>query len=75
MNVEIGIMNVDRPVSFDTDASAENVSKKITATNIHGGMVELEDSKGRTIIIPAHSIGYVIIGSETTHPVGFGALS
>ena len=67
MNVEIGIMNVDRPVSFDTDASAEDVSKKITATNIH--------SKGRTIIIPAHSIGYVIIGSETTHPVGFGALS
>ena len=51
MNVEIGIMNVDRPVSFDTDASAEDVSKKITATNIHCGMVELEDSKDRKSVV------------------------
>lgn len=74
MDVEIGIRHVARPVTFDTDASADEVSTKIKEAASKDMPVELEDSKGRKFLIPTQSIGYVIIGSETSHPVGFGAL-
>ena len=32
------------------------------------------DDKGRRIVVPAGSLGYAIIGSETKHAVGFGTL-
>ncbi len=75
MDVEIGIINVARPVNFATEASADEVSKAIDEAVSNNSVVNLTDSKGRRIVIPAQSIGYAIIGSETSHPVGFGALS
>ena len=34
----------------------------------------MTDDKGRRIVVPAGSLGYAIIGSETKHAVGFGNL-
>ena len=36
--------------------------------------IKLTDDKGRRIIVPANALGYALIGSETKHAVGFGAL-
>ncbi|MFD0705205.1 DUF3107 domain-containing protein [Alloscardovia venturai] len=74
MNVEIGIHNVPKVISFETNESATDVSHKIdTALNNHETL-QLTDEKGRVVIVPSDSLGYVILGTETAHPVGFGAL-
>ena len=75
MDVEIGIQNVARPVTFSTDKSAAEVSAAIREAVENKSTVELSDTKGRCIVVPGAAIGYAIVGSDTTHPVGFGALN
>lgn len=72
MNVEIGIQNVARPVSFSTNKSADEVISVLREAK--GGVADLVDDKGRHILIPTSALGYAIVGSDTQHPVGFGAL-
>ena len=74
MNIELGIQNVPRAVTFSTEDSAENVNKTITEALDTNKSIALTDDKGRQIIVPASMLGYAIIGSETKHAVGFGAL-
>ena len=74
MNVEIGIQNVARPVSFNTDKSADEVIAALKNTDARG-IADLVDDKGRHILIPTAAIGYAIVGSENRRPVGFGAIN
>ncbi|MBM6699175.1 DUF3107 domain-containing protein [Bifidobacterium pullorum subsp. saeculare] len=74
MDIELGIQNVTKPVNFSTDASADEVGQAIADAVEHGATLNLTDGKGRHIIVPAGALGYAIIGSETSHPVGFGSL-
>lgn len=74
MDVEFGIQNVTRPVNFTTDDSAEKVSDAVHQAVTKGEPIDLVDDKGRRIIVPAGALGYAMIGSETKHAVGFGAL-
>ncbi|PWG64235.1 DUF3107 domain-containing protein [Bifidobacterium callitrichidarum] len=74
MDIELGIQNVARPVNFSTDDSADKVSQTIAQAVESGATIDLTDDKGRRIIVPAKALGYAIIGSETKHAVGFGAL-
>ena len=74
MDIELGIQHVTRPVNFSTDASADEVSATIANAVENSTTINLTDDKGRRIIVPAKALGYAIIGSETKHAVGFGAL-
>ncbi|OZG60497.1 ATP-binding protein [Bifidobacterium lemurum] len=74
MDIELGIQNVARPVSFSTDASADEVSQIIEKAMADNRTINLTDDKGRRIVVPAGALGYALIGSETKHAVGFGAL-
>jgi len=74
MDIELGIQNVARPVNFSTDESADNVSQAIAQAVADNTTIDLTDDKGRRIVVPAGSLGYAIIGSETKHAVGFGNL-
>ncbi|KFI45651.1 Protein of unknown function [Bifidobacterium bohemicum] len=74
MDVEFGIRDIERPVQFSTDQSVDEVSQAVTNAITAGQPVTLTDSKGRRIIVPANALGYAVIGSETKHAVGFGAL-
>lgn len=74
MDVELGIQNVARPVHFTTEQNAEEVSKAISEGLTQGNPIDLIDDKDRHIIVPAGALGYAIVGSETKHAVGFGAL-
>ncbi|KAA8825338.1 DUF3107 domain-containing protein [Bifidobacterium reuteri] len=74
MDIELGIQNVARPVNFSTEQSADEVSKTIAQSVSDGTTIDLTDDKGRRIIVPAGALGYAIIGSDTKHAVGFGAL-
>ncbi|KFI56086.1 DUF3107 domain-containing protein [Bifidobacterium callitrichos] len=74
MDIEFGIRNVARAVTFSTDESADSVNATIAQAVADGKPIELTDDKGRRIIVPADALGYAIVGSETKHAVGFGAL-
>lgn len=74
MDIEFGIRNVARTVNFNMDAKAEEVAAHISQALSAGGPIDLVDDKGRHIIVPKDALGYAVIGSDTTHPVGFGAL-
>lgn len=78
MEVEIGIREVARTVNFESNQSPEELSATIQQAleqDASHTLINLTDVKGRHIVIPAASLGYVIIGSDTTHPVGFGNLN
>ncbi|WP_055426907.1 DUF3107 domain-containing protein [Bifidobacterium aesculapii] len=74
MDIELGIRNVARTVTFSTDDSADQVNDAVVAAVTEGKPITLTDDKGRRIIVPAEALGYAIVGSETKHAVGFGAL-
>ena len=63
MDIELGIANVARPVTFSTEEDAASVTEAIESALSAGTPIKLTDDKGRRLI-----------GSETKHAVGFGAL-
>lgn len=74
MEVTIGVQNLPREVSIDVAATAGEVSSQLNTALEKGGLLELTDVRGRTVIIPAAAIGYLEIGPEETRKVGFGSL-
>ncbi|NEG70618.1 DUF3107 domain-containing protein [Bifidobacterium choloepi] len=74
MDIELGIQNVARAVTFATDATAQEVSETIERALASGEPIELTDNKGRNFIVPASALAYAIVGSETRHAVGFNNL-
>jgi hypothetical protein len=71
MDVRIGIQNVAREVLVESSDSAAKVSEQVTKAIHSGNELQLTDIKGRVVIIPSASIGYVEIGAEEQRRVGF----
>lgn len=74
MEVKIGITDVAREVTIDTQSSPDEVVDALRQAVEGSGLFELSDEKGRRVIIPASRVGYVDIGSTSTRAVGFGAV-
>ncbi|MGE9809092.1 MULTISPECIES: DUF3107 domain-containing protein [unclassified Janibacter] len=72
MEVKIGVRNVARELVIDTDATPEDVLAAVTAAK-ESGAFQLQDAKGKTVIVPADALGYVEIGESAKGRVGFGA--
>ncbi len=73
MEVTIGVQNVARELTIETDSSADEVSKAVEAAMADGGVLRLLDSKGRTVVVPGRAIGWVQVGESEKGKVGFGA--
>ncbi|MCP2264977.1 DUF3107 domain-containing protein [Promicromonospora thailandica] len=73
MDVTIGVQNLTREVTVETEQTAADVAAAVKKA-LAGGPLELTDSRGRQVIIPGSAIGYVEIGSEEQRKVGFGAV-
>ncbi len=72
MEIRIGVRNVARELSFETTMTADEVAKAVAAASA-GTMLDLTAEKGRRILVPADAVGYVEIGQEERHRVGFEA--
>jgi hypothetical protein len=72
VEVKIGVQNVAREITFDTDASAEEVAAAVTAAVEKGSALTLTGEKGRQLLVPAGVIGYVQLGETEKRGVGFG---
>lgn len=74
MEVKIGITDVAREVTIETQLTTEEVQESLRKAVESSGLFELSDEKGRHVLIPAARVGYVDIGSATARAVGFGAV-
>lgn len=72
MEVKIGVQNVAREISFETDASPEEVAKAVTTAIEKGTALTLTGEKGRQLLVPAGVLGYVQLGETEKRGVGFG---
>lgn len=72
MEIRIGVQNVNRELVVETDMSSDAVAK-LVADAVAGGTLDVTDAKGRRVVVPAGSLGYVEIGEENKRFVGFTA--
>ncbi len=74
MDITIGVQNQTRELVLESDQSADEVAALVAEALAGKPALELLDSRGRRVIIPTASIGYVEIGSESKGRVGFGTI-
>ncbi len=74
MEVKIGVQNVAREITFDTDESEKDVTAKVTAALEKGEPLKLTDDKGSLIVVPPGVLGYISIGPAQKGRVGFGTV-
>ena len=74
MEITIGVQNLARELVVETDDTAEAVTAAVREAIADGGVLELTDARGRTLLVPTATIGYVELGAEEQRKVGFGAL-
>lgn len=75
MEINIGVRDVARELNLDIDLTAEELNKAVKQALSTGAPLELSDSAGRSVLIPASSIGYVEVASVQPRRVGFGLLN
>lgn len=74
MEVRIGIRDVGREVAFESAQTPAAVRQTVTeALSAESRVIELEDEKGQTIIVPTATLAYVEIGVQEKGRVGFGS--
>jgi hypothetical protein len=75
MEVTIGVQNLPREITIDVDLSkATDITSQLQSALKADGVLELTDTRGRTVVVPAAAIGYIEIGPQESRKVGFGSL-
>lgn len=73
MEIKIGVRDIGRELTVETDQSAETIEQRLReALALDTGLLVIEATKGRKVLVPAAQIGYVDLGQEHARPVGFG---
>lgn len=72
MEIKVGIQHINREIVFDSNETAQSVEESLVKALEDGTLFTVTDERGRKLIVPASSIGYVDLGEETTRRVGFG---
>lgn len=74
MDITIGVQNLPREITLESDQTSDEVAAAVAAALDGKAALELVDSKGRRVIVPTASLGYVEIGAESRPRVGFGTI-
>lgn len=72
MEVKIAVQNVARELEIETEATPSQVAEDVAAAIRDKGVLTLSDAKGRQVIVPGGSIGWVQLGESEKARVGFG---
>jgi hypothetical protein len=73
VEVKVGIQMAPRELLVETEASAEEIERRLADAVADGTVFVLADSRGRTVLVPAAKIAYVELGNAEPRRVGFGA--
>lgn len=74
MEIKIGIQHISREIVLESDQTADEVAALVSEALAKGTELRLADEKGRIVIVPGGSLGYVELGGEKARSVGFAAL-
>jgi Protein of unknown function (DUF3107) len=74
MEVKIGVQNVAREITIESNDSAADVAAAVSSALEKGTVLVLTDDHGRQVVVPAAVLGYVQIGESEKRGVGFGNL-
>lgn len=75
MEVKIGIQSIPRELVVDTDATAGEVERDLTAALSAPdgtGVLALTTQKGGRVLVPAEKIAFVEFSTDQARKVGFG---
>ncbi|MGB3257221.1 MAG: DUF3107 domain-containing protein [Ornithinimicrobium sp.] len=72
MEVRVGVRNIARELTFESDQSSSQVQEAVSAGLASGGVISLKDDHGRVLLIPSEALGYVEVGVQEKSKVGFG---
>ncbi len=72
MDITIGIQNVARELSIEVDEEPAELTRRAAEAIRAGEPLTLEDAKGQTVVVPARTLGYLIVGTQAGRRVGFG---
>ncbi len=75
VEITIGVQHLTRELVVESDLTADEASAAVAAALSGAATLELKDTRGRRIVVPTASIGYIEIGTESPRPVGFGTVS
>lgn len=71
MEVTIGVQNVSRELTVETESDPAEVSAAVQAALRDGSVLHLIDSRGRSVFVPGPVIGWVQLGDAEKGRVGF----
>jgi hypothetical protein len=72
VEIKIGVQQTPREIVLESEQSPEDIEAAVRAALADGGILTLEDDKGRRVIVPADRLAYVDISPATSRRVGFG---
>ena len=72
MEIKIGVQQTAREIVLESDQTPQDIEAAVRAAIADGGILSLEDDKGRRVIIPADRLAYVEISPLSVRRVGFG---
>jgi len=75
VEVKIGIQSIPRELVVDTDATAEEVERDLTAAlaaKDGKGILALSTLKGGRVLVPAGVIAFIEFSTDQARRVGFG---
>ena len=72
MEVKIGVQFAQRELVIDTDLSGDDVAAEVSkALAGDSGVLSLEDTRGRRVLVPSSKLAYVELGTPAPGQVGF----
>lgn len=75
MEVKIGVQNVARELSIESDQTAAEITATVRAAlGDPSGVLALTDNKGREVLVPVTSLAYIQVGESEIGRVGFGTV-
>ncbi|AZZ39288.1 DUF3107 domain-containing protein [Acidipropionibacterium jensenii] len=73
MEIKIGITDVPREVTIESDDSAETIEAGLRESLAQpDGLFRLNDAKGRVVLVPTRTLAYLDLGQPNQRQVGFG---
>ncbi|MGC3021556.1 MULTISPECIES: DUF3107 domain-containing protein [unclassified Brevibacterium] len=73
MEIKIGVKQTQREITLETDEDSKALAARVEEKIQSDGLLTFTDTKGRQIFVPAASLGYLELGTETARRVGFSA--
>jgi hypothetical protein len=72
VEIKIGVQQIAREIALESDQSPEEIDAAVRKALADGGILTLEDDKGRRVMVPADRLAYVDISPAASRRVGFG---